>query len=305
MVRIEGGRFIMGSDDDYPEEAPAHEVTVESFWIDPTPVTNKQFKRFVRETGYVTYAEKKPDPRLYPGAQPGMLFAGSVVFTPPDHPVPLDSHFRWWSLTPGANWRHPYGKGSSIAGRDDHPVVHITYDDARAYAAWARKDLPTEAEWEFAARGGHEGRRFAWGDELMPDGRFMANTWQGDFPHGNTKADGYDRTSPVGSFPPNDFGLYDMIGNVWEWTCDWYAAHHAVAESCCETPGPHRGGPMEGSFDPTQPNSPIPRKVLKGGSHLCSPLYCKRYRPAARHAQPVESGTSHIGFRCVVRDTTG
>ncbi len=303
MIRIEGGSFTIGSDDHYPEEAPAHKVSVDAFWIDPTPVTNRQFKYFVRKTGYVTLAEKRPNPKDYPGARPEMLFAGSVVFTPPETPVPLDTNYRWWAFTRGADWRHPYGKGSTLSGCDDHPVVHIAYGDALAYAKWAGKTLPTEAEWEYAARGGHDGRAFAWGEELTPDGRFMANTWHGSFPHENSKADGFDRTSPVGSFPANDYGLYDMIGNVWEWTSDWFADAHRVDADppCCGMKNP-RGVSIEESLDPQQPRSRIPRKVLKGGSHLCAPSYCQRYRPAARHAQPVDTGTTHVGFRCILRD---
>ncbi len=303
MIHIPGGSFTMGADDQYPEEAPAHKVSVDGFWIDPTLVTNKQFKRFVRDTGYVTFSEKKPDPKDYPGALPEMLFTGSVVFTPPDHPVPVDTNFRWWHFTKGADWKHPYGVGSSIAGKDDHPVVHIAYADALAYAKWAGKTLPTEAEWEFAARGGHEGRTYAWGDELAPDGVFMANTWHGTFPHENSKVDGFERTSPVGHFPANDFGLYDMIGNVWEWTCDWFGDTHKVDPNkpCCAPHNP-RGVSIEQSLDPSQPQIKIPRKVLKGGSHLCAPSYCKRYRPAARHAHPVDTGTTHLGFRCILRE---
>lgn len=304
MVRIEGGTFRMGSDDHYPEEAPAHGVRVDGFWIDPTPVTNGAFKRFVRATGHVTFAEKKPDPKHYPGALPEMLYAGSLVFTPPDHPVDTRDFSRWWSFLRAADWRHPYGPGSNINGLDDHPVVHIAYSDALAFARWAGKDLPTEAEWEYAARGGLDGAAFAWGAELTPGGKHMANTWQGIFPNENLAEDGYSRTSPVRSYPANGYGLYDMIGDVWEWTSDWWTTRHQpdAAKPCCIPANP-RGGRMEESLDPAMPQIRIPRKVLKGGSHLCAPNYCQRYRPAARHAEPVDTSTSHVGFRCVARST--
>jgi len=231
-----------------------------------------------------------------------MLKAGSLVFVPPGRPVDLRRFENWWTFMFGANWRRPYGPGSSIRGIGDHPVVHVAYRDVEAYAAWAGKSLPTEAEWELAARGGLEGAEFAWGDEFAPGGRHLANTWQGAFPNENLKEDGWDRTSPVGAFPANGYGLVDMIGNVWEWTTDWYAAQHEVdpAHPCCAAHDP-RGGREDASYDPCQPNIKIPRKVLKGGSHLCAPNYCRRYRPAARHAQPVDTSTSHVGFRCVVR----
>jgi formylglycine-generating enzyme len=231
-----------------------------------------------------------------------MLRAGSLVFAPPDHPVFLSDWSQWWRFTFGASWRKPYGPGSSIKGLDDHPVVQVAYADAEAYATWAGKALPTEAEWEFAARGGLDGAEFAWGEEFMPEGRQMANTWQGEFPHRNLSPRAYKRTTPVGSYPPNGYGLFDTIGNVWEWTADWYAPKHEAdaPKSCCIPQNPRRGG-EEGSFDPRQPAICIPRKVVKGGSHLCAPSYCRRYRPAARHAQPVDSSMSHVGFRCVVR----
>ena len=270
--------------------------------MDRTPVTNRQFRKFVNETGYVTFAEIAPDPKDYPGALPKMLKAGSLVFTPPKTPVDLRDWSQWWKFKFGADWRRPYGPRSSISGLDDHPVVHIAWRDAEAYAAWAGKELPSEAEWEFAARGGLEGAEFAWGDELTPGGRHMANTWQGEFPYQNSCADGYARTSPVTAFDPNPYGLSDMIGNVWEWTTDWYAPKHQAdtAKACCVPENP-RGASERESFDPSQPDIKIPRRVLKGGSHLCAPNYCRRYRPAARHAQPVDSSTSHIGFRCVIR----
>lgn len=303
MVRIEGGTFRMGSDDHYVEEKPAHRVTVDAFWIDPTPVTNAQFRAFVEATGHVTVAEIPPDPRDYPGALPHMLKAGSLVFSPPDYPVDTSEWTRWWDFRFRADWRRPLGPGSSIRGLDDHPVVHIAYRDAAAYAKWAGKALPTEAEWEYAARGGLEGAEYAWGSELNPDGRQLANTWQGTFPGENLKLDGYERTSPVRAFPPNGYGLYDMIGNVWEWTQDWWSSRHpADAPKACCIPLNPRGGPELASFDPCQPDIAIPRKVLKGGSHLCAPNYCRRYRPAARHAEPVDTSTSHVGFRCVRRE---
>jgi formylglycine-generating enzyme len=302
MAFIPGGSFRMGSDRHYPEEAPAHPVTVTDFWIDRTPITNRQFRTFVNATGYVTFAEIRPDAKDYPGARPEMLKAGSLIFVPPKHAVDLADWSQWWAFKFGANWRRPYGPRSSISGLDDHPVVHIAYRDAQAYAAWVGKDLPTESEWEFAARGGLDGAEFAWGDEFTPGGKHRANTWQGDFPRQNSATDGYERTSPVTAFPPNGYGLHDMIGNVWEWTTDWYASRHEpqAAHSCC---GPqHRpSGGEEASYDPRLPDIKIPRKVLKGGSHLCAPNYCRRYRPAARHAQPVDTSTSHIGFRCVIR----
>jgi formylglycine-generating enzyme required for sulfatase activity len=307
VVFIPGGTFRMGSDSHYPEEAPAHHACVGDFWIDRTPVTNKQFRKFVNDTGYVTVAEIKPNACDYPGALPHMLKAGSLVFAQPKTSVDLRDWPRWWRFKFGANWRRPHGRRSSISGLDDHPVVHIAYRDAEAYAAWAGKELPTAAEWEFAARGGLDGAEFAWGDEFAPGGRHLANTWQGDFPQQNLAIDGYERTSPVTAFSRNGYGLYDMIGNVWEWTVDWWAAVHdadPTAKPCCAPQNP-RGGREEESCDPRQPNIKIPRKVIKGGSHLCAPNYCRRYRPAARHAQPIDTSTSHIGFRCVVRAKTG
>jgi formylglycine-generating enzyme required for sulfatase activity len=302
MVSIPGGTFRMGSDAHYPEEAPVHRVSVDAFRIDRTPVTNRQFKDFVKATGHVTFAEIAPDPKDYPGALPHMLYAGSLVFTPPRRAVDLRDWSQWWRFAKGADWRHPDGPGSSINGRDNHPVVHVSFADALAYATWAGKDLPTEAEWEFAARGGLDGAEFAWGDEFMPGGKHMANTWQGDFPKQNLCTDGFDRTSPVTAFPPNGYGIHDMIGNTWEWTADWYAPKHpADAPKACCIPENPRGGSEEGSRDPCQPTIKIPRKVIKGGSHLCAPNYCRRYRPAARHAEAVDTSTSHLGFRCVMR----
>lgn len=303
MVHIEGGTFWMGSEQHYPEEGPVHQVSVDSFWIDATPVTNRQFARFVAETGYVTVAEIAPDPAEYPGADPALLQPGSSLFTRPKTPVPLHDPFAWWQFALGTNWRHPWGPQSSLEGLEDHPVVHIAYPDAEAYAAWAGKSLPTEAEWEYAARGGLDRKAFAWGDELNPDGRVMANTWQGSFPFENTLEDGFERTSPVRTYPANGFGLYDMIGNVWEWTADWYREkHEKPAKSCCIPSNP-RGGTEAESRREGEPGAQFGRKVLKGGSHLCAPNYCQRYRPAARYAQTIDTSTSHIGFRCVRRVT--
>jgi sulfatase modifying factor 1 len=302
MIWIPGGSFRMGSDHHYVDEAPAHRVTVDGFWIDYVPVTNSEFRKFVSATGYVTMAETAPDPKDYPGALPEMLRAGSLMFQPPKQAVDTQDWNRWWIYKFGANWKRPYGPRSSLSGLHDHPVVHVAYKDAVAYAEWAGKDLPTEAEWEFAARGGLEGAEFAWGDELLRAGKPMANTWQGNFPHENLKLDGYERTSPVTAFPPNGYGIHDMIGNVWEWTSDWYSANHPAdaAKACCIPQNP-RGGGEEASYDLCLPNIGIPRKVLKGGSHLCAPSYCRRYRPAARHPEPVDTSTSHVGFRCVAR----
>ena len=241
-----------------------------------------------------------------------MLAPGALVFRMTDGPVDTSVIANWWHWTPGAQWRHPEGPGSTIAGREDHPVVHVAFEDAEAYARWAGKDLPTEAEWEYAARGGLDGAEFAWGQDLAPGGVHLANTWQGPFPWRNFEADGYARTCPVRSFPPNGYGLFEACGNVWEWTTDWWGARHAApdtkgadlgpSESCCALRNP-RGPSIHGSFDPAQPAIRIPRKVVKGGSFLCAPSYCRRYRPAARHAQMVDTGMSHIGFRCIRRDT--
>jgi formylglycine-generating enzyme required for sulfatase activity len=284
----------MGSDRHYPEEAPVREVTLDGFWIDHHPVTNLEFTRFVKDTGHVTWAEQEPVAAQYPDAKEDQLFAGSVVFRKTSGPVDLDNHFNWWTWMQGADWRHPEGPGSSLHGRERHPVVHVAFGDAEAYAAWAGKELPTESEWEFAARGGLVGAEYAWGDELMPRGKPMANTWQGEFPWENTLEDGYESTSPVGTFPPNGYGLHDMTGNVWEWTTDWYASSHEPVSVCCA------GDLRAASVDPGD-TSAVPRKVMKGGSHLCAPNYCRRYRPAARMAQPIDTSTSHLGFRCVAR----
>jgi formylglycine-generating enzyme required for sulfatase activity len=302
MVRIPGGGFLMGSDHHYPEEAPAHQVAVDGFWIDAHCVTNTLFSRFVAATGYVTLAERPADPADYPGADPALLVPSSVVFLQPPGPVDLRNHFNWWSYVPGADWRRPYGPQSSIEGKDDYPVVHVAFEDALAYAQWAGKSLPTEAEWEFAARGGLDGAEFCWGDEFTPGGRYMANTWQGEFPWQNLEEDGYLQVAPVGSFEPNGFGLYDMAGNVWEWTTDFYQEHSRIQQHACCTLQNPRGGSAEQSHDPRNPQVKIPRRVMKGGSHLCAPNYCRRYRPAARMAQPIDTSTCHLGFRCIVRD---
>lgn len=299
MVWIAGGTFLMGSDKHYPDESPAHQATVNGFWIDPYAITNEQFTRFVEATGYVTLAERLPRAEDYPGALPDMLQPASIVFRRPAHRVDLQNHYNWWTYVAGANWRRPEGPESSITERAHHPVVHVAYEDAEAYAQWAGKELPTEEEWEFAARGGVEAATYAWGEDLTPDGKHMANTWQGEFPMQNLCLDGYDGTSPVGRFPANGYGLFDMIGNVWEWTCDWYSTHKAAVKGCCG--GAVSNAVREQSYDPQMPDIRIPRKVMKGGSFLCAPNYCRRYRPAARMAQPVDTSTCHVGIRLVVR----
>ena len=294
MVWIPAGAFVMGSTAS-PESQPVHEVRVDGFFMDETEVTNAEFEKFVDATGYVTVAERVPAAEDFPGVPPDLLVAGSVVFTPPAEAVPLDAPMRWWSFVPGASWRHPEGPGSDLAGRMNHPVVHVAWEDAAAYARWAGKRLPTEAEWERAARGGLAGRRYVWGDVFQPGGRFMANTFQGTFPHRNAVEDGFAGAAPVRSFPPNGYGLYDMAGNVWEWVADWYRpdthAHHVRASSV-ENPG----GPMH-SHDPAEPG--IPKRVQKGGSFLCTDQYCSRYEPGMRGAGAIDTGTNHVGFRCV------
>ncbi len=302
MQWIPGGTFRMGDDRGYPEEAPAHAVAVSGFWMAAHTVTNDQFADFVRATGYRTVAERPLDPALYPGAQPELLKPGSAVFFMPTGRADIrDVHSRW-AYVPGANWRHPDGPDSTLEGRGREPVVHVAFEDAAAYAAWAGKELPTEAEWEFAARGGLDSAEFCWGDEFTPGGRYLANTWQGTFPFQDSGADGFAGRAPVGSFPANGYGLYDMAGNVWEWTADWYSSQHPVkAGTPCCVPRNPRGGAEALSYDPEQPAVRIPRRVIKGGSYLCAPNYCRRYRPAARHPQMIDTATCHIGFRCVVR----
>jgi len=289
MRWVPGGTFLMGSEDFYPEERPVRPVAVEGFWMDEHLVTAADFRRFARATGYVTLAERSPNAVDYPDADPALLVPGSLVFRKTAGPVRLDDYRSWWEYMPRASWRRPGGPGTTINGRDRHPVVHIAYEDAQAYATWVGKALPTETEWERAARGGLDGKTFAWGDEHFPDGKPVANTWQGEFPWQNLKLDGFEGTSPVGSFAPNGYGLYDMCGNVWEWTTSWFSTGHGSesAPPCCP---PERTG-----------GESFPRKVIKGGSHLCAPNYCLRYRPAAKQGETIDTSTGHIGFRCVVR----
>ena len=304
MVWIPGGTFLMGSDRHYPEEAPAHKVKVAGFWIGAYAVTNAEFARFVDATGYVTVAERPADPADYPGAQPELLVPASVVFKKTHGPVDLSNPYNWWTYVAGADWRHPRGYDSSIDNLLDHPVVHVAFEDAEAYTRWRGHELPTEAEWEFAARGGLEAAEFTWGDEYTPSGKPMANTWQGEFPWQNRVEDGHEWTAPVGSFAPNGYGLYDMAGNVWEWTTDWFQDHTQNIKSACCTIDNPRGGERDRSCDPRTPTIKIPRKVMKGGSFLCAPNYCRRYRPAARMPQPIDTSTCHLGFRCVVRSAS-
>ncbi|MBB2753574.1 UNVERIFIED_ORG: formylglycine-generating enzyme required for sulfatase activity [Rhizobium aethiopicum] len=301
MIWIPGGTFTMGSDHHYPEEAPAHRVKVDGFWIDETPVTNRKFMAFVTETGHVTMAEKAPVPRDYPGARPEMLRAGSLLFVQPKS-VGGAEISQWWTFKFGATWRKPLGGLSDLRGKLDHPVVHVAWSDAKAYADWAGLDIPTEAEWEFSARGGLEDTEFAWGEELMPGGKAMANTWQGTFPTHSTKPKGHERTSPVRSFPPNGYGLYDMIGNAGNGPAITGARgipnllpRPAVFRTTRGAAMPRR------ATIPRQPQIRVARRVLKGGSHLCAPNYCRRYLPAARHAEPEDTSTSHVGFRCIKR----
>ncbi len=292
MAWIPGGEFLMGSEDFYPEERPVRRARVDGFWMDEHPVTIGEFRRFVKATGHVTWAEIAPDPEQYPDALPELLVPGSLVFTGTAGPVDLSDYRAWWSWMPGADWRHPEGPESTVHGRELHPVTHVAHADAVAYAAWAGKQLPTEAEWERAARGGLEGAVFCWGDEFAPRGRLMANTWQGEFPWQNLRTGRFQRTSPVGRFPANGYDLYDMAGNVWEWTADDFgpAGNGGVQSPCCAPDGPRAAA------DPA-------RRVIKGGSHLCAPSYCLRYRPAARQGEAIDTTTSHIGFRCILRET--
>ena len=302
MVWIPGGTFLMGSNDFYPEERPVHHVTVDGFWMDAHPVTNAEFRRFVKATSHVTVAERPPNPDDYPDADPALLVPGSLVFRRPPRRVGLDDYRAWWAYVPGACWNRPEGPDSTLHGRDRHPVGHVAAEDAEAYASWAGKALPTEAEWEFAARGRLEGAVFAWGDEFAPNGRLRANTWQGEFPWLNLLTDGYEGTSPVGAFPANGYGLYDVAGNVWEWTSDFFTPRHPdeVARACCVPRNP-RVESAEQSYAAGRPDAHIPRRVLKGGSHLCAPNYCLRYRPAARQGEATDTSACHIGFRCIAR----
>ncbi len=287
MKAVPGGSFRMGSESFYREERPTRQVSVDAFQIDQAPVTNDAFGRFIEATGYVTMAERQPDPALYPDADPALLVPASLVFVKPAGPVGLQDFRAWWTYVPGADWKHPEGPGSSLLGRFDHPVVHVTFDDAKAYASWAGKSLPTEAEWEFAARGGLDGATYPWGNEFAPGGRPMANTWQGLFPWQNLREDGFEGTSPVGAFPANGYGLHDVVGNVWEWTTTLFDNSGKTAGEACCTPNKSLGRQA--------------RLAVKGGSHLCAPNYCLRYRPAARQGQSIDTSTSHIGFRCVLR----
>jgi len=295
MVWIPGGEFTMGQEGLYPEEAPEHRVSVDGFWMAEHPVTNLQFAEFIEETGYETVAERAPDPADFPGVPPELLVPGSVVFVQPEAADPQGNISQWWQWMPGATWNKPEGPGSSIEDRMDHPVVHVAYEDAVAYVEWAGGQLPTEAQWERAARGGLEGKLYIWGNEFKPEGEHMANTWQGKFPVENTEEDGFAGSSPVKSFPPNGYGLYDMAGNVWEWTSTWYnLAYYRTADGKHNPQGP----PREESHDPREPGTP--KLVIRGGSFLCAPNYCYRYRPAARSAGDLDTGTSHQGFRLVI-----
>lgn len=290
MVPIAGGVLLMGSDDFYPDERPVHHRVVSDFAIDRYPVTNRRFADFIAATGYVTVAERPLDPAQFPGAAPADLVPGGMVFVLTAGPVDLSDWRQWWRWVPGASWRHPEGPESGIDDRMDHPVVQVAYEDARAYASWTGARLPTEAEFEYAARGGHEGRSFVWGDEPFPAGRAMANSWTGRFPYLNTGPFGA-RTAPVGSFPPNDYGLHDMIGNVWEWTSDLYTVRHV--DPALDPPDREKRPSLLATAGPEET-----RRTLKGGSYLCAPEYCLRFRPAARSPQSEDTATTHIGFRC-------
>jgi formylglycine-generating enzyme len=291
MVWVPAGSFWMGSEGGHPDELPVHQVSVDGFWMDKTEVTNEQFEEFVRETRYVTIAEKKPDPKDFPGVPAENLVAGAVVFSPPPGDVPLENHFVWWKYMPGANWRHPEGPDSNLKGREKHPVVHACWYDAVAYSRWAGKRLPTEAEWEYASRGGLDRQPYSWGQEQVPQGQWHANIWQGRFPNENTMGDRFRGTAPIAQFPANGYGLFDIAGNVWEWCEDWYRPDY-YAKSLPRNPR----GPDD-SFDPNEPGTP--KKIMRGGSFLCSDLYCTGYRPSARMKSSPDTGLSHTGFRCV------
>jgi sulfatase modifying factor 1 len=302
-VWVPGGTLLMGSDDFYPEEGPVHRVSVSGFWMDEHAVTVAEYRRFASATGYVTVAERAPHPDRYQGVAPELLVPGSLVFDQPDGPVDLEDPRNWWSWVPGAQWRHPEGPESTLHGRERHPVTHVAYEDAAAFADWAGKALPSEAEWEWAARGGLERAVYCWGDAFQPRGRTMANTWHGRFPWENLKTDGFLGTTPVKRFPPNGYGLFEMTGNVWEWTSDFFRPRHpGGSPPCCVPRDPHVESP-EHSYDRLAPGARIPRRVVKGGSYLCAANYCLRYRPAARQGQAVETSSTHIGFRCVIRAT--
>jgi formylglycine-generating enzyme required for sulfatase activity len=295
MVRIPAGQFQMGSNDGYPEERAVHRVTMDSFLIDRHDVTNAEFAAFAKATGYVTEAERPRDPAAFPGVPASQRVPGSVVFVWPKPGEPFPDAYRWWKYQPGANWRHPFGPGSSIAGKENHPVVQVTYRDALAYAAWRGHDLPTEAEYEYAARGGVDGETYPWGNTPTVDGRYMANTWQGDFPAYNTGADGHKGTSPVGCYPANGYGMFDVVGNVWQWTKDLYRNRHPEDEA---------NNPLVVSVAEPADTATRPAHVIKGGSFLCAPNFCVRYRPSSRQPQDPTLGTVHIGFRTVLRDST-
>ncbi len=294
LVEIPGGEFLMGSEDHYPEESPLRRVSVDAFCLEAHPVTNRQFAAMVDDTGYRTVAERPFE--VTDGNRTQQVAPGSMVFTGSRGPVDLRYLANWFTWTPGASWRHPEGPGSDVSDRWDHPVAHMAFEDAKTYVEWAGRRLPTEAEWERAARGHHSAAPYTWGEEVTPEGQRMAKYFEGRFPFRNRPSDGFLRTAPVGTYPPNDFGLVDMAGNVWEWTSDWYT-ETVETPSCCVLDNP-QGGTERGSLDPTQPMFTVPRRVVKGGSFLCADEYCARYRPAARRGQMVDTGMSHIGFRC-------
>lgn len=306
MVWIPGGEFSMGAEnpvgglcggpDPMPDARPIHRVKVNGFWMDKTEVTNAQFAAFVRATGYVTTAERAPSPEDFPGVPPELLVPGGLVFTPPPHEVDLDNFTQWWRWQPGAQWRHPQGPGSSIEGKDDHPVVQVSWEDARAYAEWAGKRLPTEAEWEFAARGGKAGELYPWGDDLRPNGEWRANIWQGEFPVKNTGGDGYPGVAPVAMFPPNPYGLHDIAGNVWEWCADWYRPDYYLLLAASGAVADNPRGPVD-SFDPLEPG--VPKRAQRGGSFLCTDQYCTRYMTGNRGKGEPNTSSDHVGFRCV------